>query len=66
VYEGEPAVHPGLLAVPNVVLAPHIGSATGPTRLAMANLAANNLIDFFHGDGPPNPVNPEVLNGLVA
>lgn len=46
-YEGEPALHPGLLEVPNVVLTPHIGSATGPTRLAMANLAADNLIGFF-------------------
>ncbi|SFC78807.1 gluconate 2-dehydrogenase [Polaromonas sp. OV174] len=66
VYEGEPMLHPGLLEVPNVVLTPHIGSATGPTRLAMANLAADNLIDFFCGDGPTNSVNPEVLNELAA
>ncbi|MFC5521341.1 2-hydroxyacid dehydrogenase [Polaromonas jejuensis] len=66
VYEGEPSVHPGLLEAPRVVLTPHIGSATGPTRLAMANLAADNLINFFCGDGPTNPVNPEVLNGLAA
>ena len=66
VYEGEPAVHPGLLNVPNVVLTPHIGSATAVTRLAMANLAADNLIGFFHGKGPINPVNPEVLHAVAA
>jgi glyoxylate/hydroxypyruvate/2-ketogluconate reductase len=66
VYEGEPAVHPGLLSIPNVVLTPHIGSATAATRLAMANLAADNLIGFFHGKGPLNPVNPEVLNAVAA
>ncbi|MBC7648698.1 MAG: D-glycerate dehydrogenase, partial [Vitreoscilla sp.] len=43
VFEGEPKVHPDLLTVPNVVLTPHIASATRPTRLAMANLAADNL-----------------------
>ncbi len=57
VFEGEPAVHPDLLAVPNVVLTPHIASATVPTRLAMANLAADNLIAFFDGRGPLTPVN---------
>ena len=57
VFEGEPRVHPDLLAVPNVVLTPHIASATVPTRLAMANLAADNLIAFFDGRGPLTPVN---------
>ncbi len=57
VFEGEPSVHPGLLAVPNVVLTPHIASATVPTRLAMANLAADNLIAFFERGGALNPVN---------
>lgn len=57
VFEGEPAVHPGLLAVPNVVLTPHIASATVPTRLAMARLAADNLIAFFDGRGALTPVN---------
>ena len=66
VYEGEPAVHPGLLSVPNIVLAPHIGSATAATRLAMANLAADNLVGFFHGKGPLNPVNPEVLSAVAS
>jgi glyoxylate/hydroxypyruvate/2-ketogluconate reductase len=44
VYEGEPSVHPELLRVPNVVLTPHIASASQATRMAMAMLAANNLI----------------------
>jgi len=57
VFEGEPQVHPDLLTVPNVVLTPHIASATVPTRLAMANLAADNLIAFFAGRGPLTPVN---------
>jgi len=57
VFEGEPRVHPDLLALSNVVLTPHIASATVPTRRAMAQLAADNLIAFFHGDGPLTPVN---------
>ena len=57
VFEGEPDVHPDLLTVPNVVLTPHIASATVATRLAMANLAADNLIAFFDGRGALNPVN---------
>jgi len=63
VFEGEPSVHPDLLAVPNVVLTPHIASATLPTRLAMASLAADNLIAFFTGKRPPTPLNPAVLAG---
>ena len=66
VYEGEPTVHPGLLSASNVVLTPHIGSATAATRMAMATLAADNLIHFFNGKGPVTPVNPEVLNALAA
>ena len=51
VFEGEPSVHPDLLTVPNVVLTPHIASATVPTRMAMANLAADNLIGYLvHGN----------------
>ncbi len=57
VFEGEPAVHPGLLACDNVVLTPHIASATVPTRRAMAELAADNLVAFFGGKGPVTPVN---------
>jgi len=58
VFEGEPKVHPDLLTVPNVVLTPHIASATVPTRRAMAELAADNLIAWFSGKGPLTPVTP--------
>jgi gluconate 2-dehydrogenase len=61
VFEGEPAVHPGLLEVPNVVLTPHIASATVATRRRMAELAADNLIAALSGGTPPTPVNPGVL-----
>lgn len=61
VFEGEPSVHPDLLTVPNVVLTPHIASATVPTRLAMAHLAADNLIAFWEGRGPLTPVNQPAL-----
>ncbi len=59
VFEGEPAVHPALLQVPNVVLTPHIASATVATRRAMAELAADNLIAALTGGVPPTPVNPQ-------
>jgi len=62
VFEGEPKVHPDLLTVPNVVLTPHIASATVPTRRAMADLAADNLVGFLVHGKPLNPLNPEVLN----
>ena len=61
VFEGEPSVHPGLLEVPNVVLTPHIASATVKTRLAMADLAADNLIAFFQRGEVLTPVNPAAL-----
>jgi glyoxylate/hydroxypyruvate/2-ketogluconate reductase len=61
VFEGEPRVHPDLLTVPNVVLTPHIASATIATRLAMANLAADNLIGFLTQGQPLTPLNPQVL-----
>lgn len=60
VFEGEPLIHPGLLGLPNVVLMPHVGSATGGTRLKMAMLAAENLLAALEGRCPPNLVNPEV------
>ena len=61
VFEGEPQVHPELLKVPNVVLTPHIASATVKTRLAMAQLAADNLMDFLLRGQARTPINPEVL-----
>ena len=70
VYEGEPKLNPALLTVPNVVLTPHIASATESTRRAMANLAADNLIAALgvgpQAGHPPNPINPEVLGKARA
>lgn len=62
VFEGEPTVHPDLLSVPNVVLTPHIASATIATRKAMAHLAADNLIGFLTQGRALTPINPEVLS----
>ena len=61
VFEGEPAVHPDLLNLSNVVLTPHIASATLPTRLAMCNLAADNLIAFLQGKPALTPLNADKL-----
>ena len=60
VYEREPAVHPGLTPMPNVVLAPHIASATVRTRSEMSAMAARNMATAVRGGRPPNLVNPEV------
>lgn len=57
VFEGEPSVHPELLKVSNVVLTPHIASATRGTRMAMAMLAANNLISYLIDGKPLTPLN---------
>ncbi|MBN3810381.1 D-glycerate dehydrogenase [Paraburkholderia sp. Ac-20347] len=70
VFEGEPSVHPALLEVDNVVLTPHIASASEATRRAMANLAADNLIAGL-GQGPragqpPNAINPAVIGKARA
>ncbi len=56
VFENEPAVHPGLLSMENVVLLPHLGSATVETRTAMAELAAANCLNVLRGDAPITPV----------
>jgi glyoxylate/hydroxypyruvate/2-ketogluconate reductase len=56
VFEGEPAVHADLLTVPNIVLTPHIASATIATRMKMATLAADNLIAVLNGGAPLTPV----------
>jgi glyoxylate reductase len=61
VYEREPLVHPGLAGLKNVVLAPHIGSASVETRTKMSVMAAENAAAIFEGRRPPNVLNPEVL-----
>ncbi|MET0518648.1 MAG: D-glycerate dehydrogenase [Burkholderiaceae bacterium] len=61
VFEGEPVVKPALLACSNVVLTPHIASASIPTRRAMSSLAVDNLIAALTGGTPPTALNPEVL-----
>lgn len=61
VFEGEPSVHPALLALANVVLTPHIASATVATRHAMASLAADNLIAALTGGVVPTPINAAQL-----
>lgn len=60
VYEREPAVHPGLIPMPNVVLAPHIASATVRTRSEMSSMAARNMAMGVRGAKPANLLNPEV------
>jgi glyoxylate reductase len=57
VFEREPEVHPALLPLDNVVLLPHLGSATVETRTAMAVLAARNAVAVLRGEQPPTPVN---------
>lgn len=61
VYEDEPELAPGLSKLDNVVLLPHLGSATIETRAKMATMAASNVVARLHGQTPPNIVNPEVL-----
>ncbi len=59
VFEREPELEAGLADLDNVVIVPHIGSATTSTRTAMGNMAARNLIAMLKGENPPNCVNPE-------
>ncbi len=61
VYEHEPKVHPALVPRRDVILAPHIASASVDTRTKMAVMAANNATALFEGRRPANPLNPEVL-----
>jgi glyoxylate reductase len=60
VYENEPFIHPGLKR-PNVVLAPHLASASIETRTKMAVMAAENITALFKGQMPANMLNPAVL-----
>ena len=61
VYEFEPKVSPALMTLDNVVLLPHIASASYATRGKMAEIAARNVIAFFAGEMPPTALNPEVV-----
>ena len=61
VFENEPAVEPELMTMENVVILPHIASASLKTRTLMATMASDNIVAHFHGQRPPNIVNPEVL-----
>jgi glyoxylate reductase len=63
VYEQEPFIHAGLKR-PNVVLAPHIASASLETRTKMAVIAAENVVTFFKGKKPANMLNPEAWKGI--
>jgi glyoxylate reductase len=60
VFEREPELHPALFALENVVLVPHIGSASVATRTRMAVMAAENLLAALRGERPPHVVNPDV------
>ena len=60
VFENEPVIHPGLKR-PNVVLTPHIASASIETRTKMAVMAANNIVALFKGQRPPNILNPDIF-----
>jgi len=60
VYENEPFIHPGLKRT-NVVLAPHLASASIETRTKMAVMAVNNVVTLFNGKRPMNILNPDVL-----
>lgn len=57
VFEGEPNLNPGFLELKNVVMTPHIGSASRATRIIMCNTAAANMTAVLEGHAPPNPVN---------
>jgi glyoxylate reductase len=61
VFENEPDVEPALLTMPNVVLAPHLGSAARDVREAMANTVVDNIVAIIERRTPPNCVNPETL-----
>ena len=61
VFEAEPVVDPGLLEIDNIVLVPHIASASIKTRTRMCTMAAENAVAVLAGRSAPNPVNPEVV-----
>jgi len=64
VFENEPKLAPGLVGLENVVLTPHIGSASVETRQRMARIAVDNLADALEGRTPKHMVNPQVLRDI--
>ena len=65
VYEHEPEVSPELIAMPNVVLTPHLGSAVLSLREGMANLVMDNTLALIEGRAPVSCLNPQVLKNCV-
>lgn len=63
VFEEEPKVYPPLVELENVVMLPHVGSATTRTRIRMAEMVSADVLDYLQGGTPVNCVNPEVLKG---
>jgi lactate dehydrogenase-like 2-hydroxyacid dehydrogenase len=59
VFEREPEVHPDLLGLDNVIIVPHLGTATVETRVAMGMAAADNLLAALEGRRPPHLLNPD-------
>jgi glyoxylate reductase len=66
VFENEPKVHPALLKLTNVVLAPHIASASIDTRREMSMLAARNAVEALEGRRPPTLLNPQLWESLSS
>ncbi len=65
VFENEPRPHPALVTRKDVILTPHIASASGETRTKMAVMAVENVIALFEGRRPPNALNPEALQSIL-
>lgn len=66
VFEGEPALAPGLVELPNVVIVPHIASATEETRLKMGEIVSRNVLAVLAGRQPDTCINPEALTRRTA
>jgi len=66
VFEREPEIHPDLIGLDNIVLAPHIASGSVRTRSEMSALAVRNLLAGLGGERPPNLLNPEVLDRVAG
>ena len=66
VYEHEPRVAAELVAMPNVVLTPHLGSAVMELREGMAHIVVDNVLAIIEGRAPPNCINPQVLDNRAA